>query len=158
MKKLILLIPIAFMLNSCSQVNGANPSQNKALNSVAGIKEKKAGAMQKALNNWLKNEWSPFTSDSVAPTADTKVKVVPNQDGSAKLVKIETGEVLKEMTKEEVKFQQEVKSKYQKEDRPFTLQEYVDKMSVYNKSHIGDDTNSLVKKMESLPVIGKSRR
>ena len=146
------------MFNACSQVDGANPSQNEALNKVSGTKTKKPGAMQNALDNWLKNEWNPSTSDSDTPTADTKVKVVENEDGSAKLVKIESGETLKEISKEEVTRQKEVKSKYQDDDRPFTLQEYVDKAAVYNASHPTDDSNSHVKKMNTLPVIGVKKR
>ena len=155
MKKLLLLIPIALMLNSCSTVDGASPSQNKALNNIAGKKEKKPGAMQKALDNWLKDEWNPSTSDAEKPTANTKVKVVENEDGSAKLVEVKTGVVLKEMTKKEVTHQKEVKEKYKEKDRHFTLQEYVDKAAIYNSSHVTDDSDSHVKKMNTLPVIGK---
>jgi len=146
------------MFNACSQVDGANPSQNKALNAVSGTKQKKAGAMQNALDNWLKDEWNPSTSDSQKPTADTTVKIVPNKDGSAKLVDTKSGETLKEISKEEVIEQQEVKAKYQEEDRPFTLQEYIDKAAVYNKNNPSDDTNSHVKKINAMPVIGIKKR
>ena len=158
MKKLLLIIPIAFLLNSCSQVDGVNPSENKALNQLTGRKDKKPGAMQKALDNWLQNEWNPATSDLDAPTADTKVKVIPNKDGSAKLVDVKSGETLKEMTKEQVKRQEEVKTKYKDEDRDFTLQEYIDKMAVYNETHPSDEENSHVKKVDSMPVIGTRKR
>ncbi|MCW8895790.1 MAG: hypothetical protein OQK48_00470 [Sulfurimonas sp.] len=158
MKKLLLLIPVALMLNSCSQVDGANPSQNKAVNAVAGKKEKKPAAMQNMLDSWLKNEWNPIVSGTEAPTADTKVKIVPNEDGSAKLVEAKTGVVLKEMTKEQVKKQKEVQKKYQEEDRAFTLQEYVDKMSVYSSTHVSDDEDSHTKKINDMPVIGTTKR
>jgi len=155
MKKLLLLIPVAFMLNSCSQVDGANPSQNKVLNAISGKKEKKAAFMQNALDNWLKNEWSPTVSGTKAPKAQTKVKIVPNVDGSAKLVEVKTGLILKEITKEQVKKQKEVKIKYKDGDRNFTLQEYVDKLSVYNSTHTSDEKNSHTNKINSMPVIGK---
>jgi len=158
MKKLLLLIPMAFMMNSCSQVDGANPSQNKVVNAVAGKKEKKAGYMQNALDSWLKTEWEPATSSSKAPTADTSVKIVENKDGSAKLVEVKTGVVLKEMTKEQVVHQKEVSSKYQDEDRSFTLQEYIDKMEVYNDSHISNEKDSHTAKINAMPVIGVKKR
>ncbi len=143
------------LFSACSKVDGANPSQNEALNSVAGKKEKKSGYMQQALDNWLKNEWEPVVAGTEAPTGDTKVEIIPNEDGSAKLVEAKTGVVLKELSVEQVKKQKEVQSKYKEEDRPFTLQEYVDKMSVYNATHTTDEENSHVKKISSMPVIGK---
>lgn len=158
MKKLFLLIPVALMLNSCSQVDGANPSQNKAVNAVAGKKEKKPALMQNLLDNWLKNEWDPTVSGTEAPTGETTVKIVPNEDGTAKLVEVKTGVVLKEMSKEQVKKQKEVQSKYKENDRSFTLQEYVDKMAVYNSTHVSDEENSHTKKINAMPVIGSTKR
>jgi hypothetical protein len=111
--------------------------------------------MQQALDNWLKNEWEPIVAGTEAPTGDTKVKIIPNEDGSAKLVESETGVVLKELTAQQVKKQEEVQSKYKEEDRAFTLQEYVDKISVYNATHTTDEENSHVNKISSMPVIGK---
>ncbi len=156
MKKLLLLIPVAFMLNSCSQVDGANPSQNKALNAVAGKLEKEPALMQNLLDEWLKNEWTPIVSGATAPTGQTEVKIVPNKDGSAKLVEVQTGVVLKELTKEQTLQQEDVQSKYKEEDRNFTLQEYIDKMAVYNNTHPSDEKNSHVTKINSMPVIGKN--
>lgn len=54
-----------------------------------------------------------------------------------------------------IKKDEKIREKYiEKEDNPFTLQEYVDKSAAYMKIK-GDDANSNVKKMESMPVIGK---
>ena len=145
------------MFNACSKVDGVNPSQNKALNKVAGKKEKKSGAMQNALDNWLKDEWNPSTSNSDKPTADTKVKVIENKDGSAKLIEIKSGKTLKKISKKELKRQKEVKAKYQDKDRPFTLQEYVDKAAIYDSSSVSDDSDSLIKKMNTMPVIGTKK-
>lgn len=144
------------LFSACSKIDGANPSQNQALNSIAGKKEKKSGYMQQALDNWLTNEWEPIVAGTEAPTGDTKVKIIENEDGSAKLVESETGVVLKELTAQQVEKQKEVQSKYKEEDRPFTLQEYVDKMSVYNAAHTTDEENSHVNKISSMPVIGKN--
>jgi hypothetical protein len=159
MKKLLLIIPTVFIFNACSTVDGASPSQNKAVNAVAGKKEtKEPGAMQKALDRWLKEEWEPATAGDAKPTANTKVKVVEQKDGTAELVEVKSGKVLKKMSKEEVVRQKEVKQKYKEKDRHFTLQEYVDKLSVYSSTHVTDDSKSHNKKLESMPVIGKSRR
>lgn len=145
------------LFSACSKVDGVNPSQNQALNSVSGKTEKKkSGYMQQALDNWLKNEWEPIVAGTEAPTGETKVKIIPNEDGSAKLVESDTGVVLKELTAQQVERQKEVQSKYKEEDRAFTLQEYVDKMSVYNATHITDEKNSHVNKISSMPVIGKN--
>ena len=92
MKRLLLTIPLVFMFNACSTVDGASPSQNEALNKVSGKKAKKPGAMQNALDNWLKDEWNPATSDSAKPTSQTKVKVIEQEDGTAKLIEVESGE------------------------------------------------------------------
>lgn len=155
MKKLLLSIPMVFIFNACSTVDGANPSQNEALNKISGKTQKKPGAMQNALDKWLKEEWNPKTSDSAQPNANTKVKVVEKEDGSASLVEVKSGKVLKEMSKKEVIRQKEVKAKYQDKKRHFTLQEYVDKMAVYSSSHVTDDSDSHVKKINAMPVIGK---
>ena len=151
------MIPMVLILNSCSQVDGANPSQNKAVNAFAGKKEKKTGFLQNSLDKWLKEEWSPIVSGTKAPSAQTKVKIIPNKDGSAKLVVVKTGLVLKEMTKEQVKKQKLVQTKYKDENRHFTLQEYVDKIQVYNSSHTSDEKNSHTAKINFMPVIGKSK-
>ena len=202
MKQIILITSTVIMFTACQQIDGANPSQNKALNTVSGKTEKaKSGYMQQALDKWLKEDWSPSVSGTVAPTGDTKIKilpnndgsgklvevetgtvlkelsveevkkqtevektyekkleVVPNEDGSAKLVEMNTGVVLKEMTKEQVEKRKEVQDKYKDEDRSFTLQEYVDKMAVYSSTHVSDDKESHTKKINSMPVIGSTKR
>ena len=158
MKNIIMTILAVTIFSACSKIDGVNPSQNKALKSVAGKTEKeKSGYMQQVLDNWLKNEWEPVVAGVEAPTGDTKVEIIPNKDGSAKLIESKTGAVLKELTVEQVEKQKEVQSKYKQEDRAFTLQEYVDKMSVYNANHITDEENSHVKKIGTMPVIGKTK-
>jgi len=158
MKKLLLLIPMVFIFNACSKVDGVNPSKNKTLNIVAGKKEKKPALMQNLLDDWLKNEWSPTVSGTKIPTGDTKIKIIPNEDGTAKLVNAKTNVVLKEMTKEQFEKQKEVEEKYKEEDRDFTLQEYIDKMIVYNNTHISDEKSSHSNKINSMPVIGSTKR
>ncbi|QOY54277.1 hypothetical protein HUE87_10405 [Candidatus Sulfurimonas marisnigri] len=116
MKNITLIILIIILLNGCSQVDGANPSQNKALNTLAGKEEKtKKGFLQNTMDSWVEKEWTPT---------------------------IEKDEKIKEINKDE--------------DRNFTIQEFIDKASIYNKSY--DDNNSSnsshIKKINSLPVIG----
>lgn len=154
MKNIIMTILTITLFSACSKVNGVNPSQNEALNSVAGKKEKESGYMQQTLDKWFKEEWSPAVEGTKAPTAETEVKIVEDKNGTAKLVETKTGAVLKEMTQEEVVRQKEVQSKYGDEDRNFTLQEYIDKMAVYNSTHISNKEESHTKKINSMPVIG----
>ena len=115
MKNLILAVSAIILLTSCSKVDGANPSQNRALSSVSGKEEKeKSGYLQEALNNWTKNDWTPA--------------VEKNED---------------------------IKMKNENESRNFTLQEYVDKIEVYNKEQNSTHTESHKKKISSMPVIGE---
>jgi len=158
MKKLLLLIPVVFIFNACSKVDGVNPSKNKALNIVAGKKEKKPAFMQNLLDDWLENEWNPTVSSAKTPTGDTIIKIIPNEDGTAKLVDAKTNVVLKKMTKDQVKKQKEIQEKYKEEDRNFTLQEYIDKLVVYNSTYISDEKSSHLNKINSMPVIGNIKR
>lgn len=159
MKNIIMTISTLVLFSACSKVDGLNPSQNVALNTLAGKKEKeKSGFMQQRLDKWLNEEWSPVTEGAKVPTGETKIKIIENQNGTAKLVESETGTVLKEISKEELKVQKEIHGKYQDKDRSFTLQEYIDKMAVYNGMHISDEKNSHVKKIDAMPVIGTIKR
>lgn len=60
----IILIAILSLLSltACSSTKSdVNPSQNEALNSVtkSNVQKKKDASMQKSLDAWLKNEWTP---------------------------------------------------------------------------------------------------
>ena len=112
--KSILLAISAFILNSCSSSNVVNPSQNNALNSVTSSHKEKSGAMQKSLDNWLEEEWTPT-----------------------------------------VEKDKEVKEKYSDKSRDFTIQEYVDKSTIYIKDNNNSYESSHSKKISSMPVIGK---
>ncbi len=62
-------------LTSCNSANGVNPSQNKALNSVTQATNKEEdGAIQKSLDNWLKNEWTPIVEKDEAIKEKNKDK------------------------------------------------------------------------------------
>ncbi len=89
--------------------------------------------MQKSLDSWLHDDWEPTVSKDK--------------------------EIQKKYMKEE-KVQTSAKETQQshfvdKEDKNFTIQEYVDKASAYMKAKPNDYNSSNVKKLESLPVIGK---
>ena len=59
--KFLITLFIALIFNSCSSIDGINPSQNNSLNNITDTnKEKKNGLMQKALDSWLEDEWTPF--------------------------------------------------------------------------------------------------
>ncbi|WP_457748797.1 hypothetical protein [Sulfurimonas sp.] len=123
------------LLSGCATDAPVAPSQNSDLNKISNSNGKeKAGLMQKSLDNWLKNEWTPTVNK------DKKVQ-------KKYLKKVATKRADKDDHTEE---------KYvEKEDKNFTLQEYVDKASAYAKAHPSDDKNSNVKKLQSMPVIGK---
>ena len=60
MKKMIMINSITFIvfvLNACSSHNNS-PSQNNALNKITSSPNKE-GIIQKKLNRWLKDEWTP---------------------------------------------------------------------------------------------------
>lgn len=63
MYKLTLLTITTFSmlsLTSCSSSNGVSPFQKKALNDITQASAKKEdGAMQKSLDKWLNEEWTP---------------------------------------------------------------------------------------------------
>jgi hypothetical protein len=137
MKQLIttsLTTSLFILLSGCVSDAPVAPSQNSDLNKISnsGGKEK-PGLMQKSLNSWLKNEWTPTVNK------DKKIQK-------------------KYLKKENVKGSRNNNSeeKYvEDKERNFTLQEYVDKASVYMKAHPSDDKESNVKKLENMPVIGK---
>jgi len=138
MKQLIkttLTASLFILLSGCAAGVPVAPSQNSDLNKISNSNGKeKPGAMQKSLDSWLKNEWTPTVNK------DKKIqkKYLKKADGSIQEINNTTEE------------------KYvEKEDRNFTLQEYVDKTEAYLKAKPSDDKDSNVKKLQSMPVIGK---
>jgi hypothetical protein len=63
-------------LNSCSSNATVSPSQNEALNSVTNSTAKKdnEGTMQKTLDGWLKDEWTPKVEKDEAIKAKNQDK------------------------------------------------------------------------------------
>ena len=124
------------LMIGCSALSSSAPSQNSALNSISSSNGKaKDGMMQNIMDSWFKNEWTPTVSK------DKEIqKKYMRKDGSTKTV-YKDG-------REEIHY-------VEKDDKPFTLQEYVDKAAAYRKAHPNDYEHSNVKKLESMPVIGK---
>ncbi len=123
-----------FFLLGCGSQMQPTPSQNSALESISPTNStKKSGAMQNILDDWVDKEWTPTVS---------KDKKIQEKYMEKKVIKSNMPD--------------EKKVEYvEKHDKWFTLQEYVDKMDAYSKTHPNDEENSHVHKMESMPVIGK---
>ena len=132
------------VLAGCGGSTVVAPSQNSALNSVSSSTiEKKAGWMQKGLDSWLEEEWTP----TVEKNEEIRQKYMEVEKPVDSLETNSTQQ--SELTKvEEVKY-------VEKKNKPFTLQEYLDKADVYFEAQVRDEEHSNIKKLESMPVIGK---
>jgi len=121
------------LLTACAQSNPTAPSQNSALNSISPTKEKTDGWMQNSLDSWLKDDWEPKVSnDKKIQEKYMETKIIRDANGSS----------------EKVEF-------VEKDDKGFTLQEYVDKIKAYVDSKKDDKKEeSHADKMKSMPVIG----
>ncbi|QSZ42641.1 hypothetical protein GJV85_11150 [Sulfurimonas aquatica] len=121
---------LLLLLGGCASNTKVSPSNNSALNSVSPIvKKEKAGFIQKTLDEFVEDEWTPTVSK------DEKIqKKYMSQS--------------KKASDEEVIY-------IEKEDKNFTLQEIVDKSEAYFRAKPADHNNSHVKKLNNMPVIGK---
>lgn len=150
MTQITLTILSSSLIIGCSSLSSNAPSQNDALNSISSSNGKtKDGLMQNMMDSWFSNEWTPAISEDKdiqkkymkAETNKSGVKqTYIRKDGSIKVI-YKDGE-------EKVHY-------VEKDDTPFTLQEYVDKASAYRKANPNDYEHSNVKKLESMPIIGK---
>ncbi len=141
MKQLIIISISALsivVLAGCGGKPSVTPSQNSALNNISNSTiDKKPGYMQENLDEWLTNDWSP-TVEKDEEIREKYMKIEkPLEDSDSNNTK-----------PPEVKY-------VDKNDRYPTLQEYVDKAVAYSKAQDNNDSNSLVKKMQSMPAIGK---
>jgi len=142
--QLTLTISTVIFLSACGASNMPAPSQNTALNSVSSSSAtKKAGLMQTSLDNWLRDDWTP----SVEKDKNIRKKYMKEQKGTT-VSKSDTAENSTSTTEQESTYVEDT-------DRDFTLQEYVDKTGAYIKAHEGEHKASNVKKLNTLPVIGK---
>jgi hypothetical protein len=137
---------------------GATPSQNTNLQAVSPstTASSSGGAVQRSLDSWLKEEWTPMTD--TAPTVSTKTA----QDGTVITTKTEATQVVTTKTAPNGTVVTTTEPIVQEpaDKTPFTLQKYTDKWKVYNerkaKMKEGQPQEvSNVEKISNLPVIGK---
>jgi len=125
----------ALILSGCAaSTTGVTPSQNSNLQAVSpsGTTEAEKGAMQRALDNWLKEEWTPMTTSTVKTTKSPDGKVVTTTAAVAEPA----------------------------DETSFTLQKYADKWKMYHENEAKmkegkpkDASN--VDYLDRMPVIGK---
>ena len=126
------------ILTGCANREGVAPSKNSTLHSVSpsttAVSE--GGAMQRSLDSWLKEEWTPMTKTVPVETKTTA------PDGT-----VVTTTTMVEVPEPE-------------DNDPFTLQKYADKWKVYheNKAKMMEGKPkepSHIEMMGTLPVVGK---
>ena len=144
----------ALMFSACSNHVGVSPSQNSSLGAVTPntAATAKGGAMQKSLDSWLKEEWSPATN----------VKTTTAPDGTVTTTKIESDKVVTTKTAPNGTVVTTTAPVVQEPEdtTPFTLQKYADKWKAYEENQAkmkeGQPKEpSEIDKVNSLPVIGK---
>lgn len=138
------------LISGCASSQHPTPSQNPSLNAVspntAGAS--KGGYIQRNLDQWIKEEWTPMTDVSPStpvPSASTE------QPLSSPSVSTESAPPVPNVQTTSPKVE---------DTTPFTLQKYADKWKVYlenkEKMKAGKvQEPSHLQQMESLPVIGK---
>lgn len=124
---------VTILLTGCGGHADISPSQNSALNAVSpSTSSHQGGAMQQALDSWLKEEWTPATQN------------VPARITSSDGAKTATEEVVTSKNEEQT---------------PFTLQTLADKWKVYNENKAKmkegkPQEPSHADSLKALPVIG----
>lgn len=126
------------LLVGCANREGVSPSQNTSLHAVSPstTAASEGGMMQRSLDGWLKEEWSPLTKTVPVTTTTT----------------MSDGKVVTETKMVEVP--------EPVDNEPFTLQKYADKWKVYNENKAKmmegkPKEPSNIDLVNSLPVIGK---
>lgn len=130
----------ALILTGCANHEGVAPSQNTSLQSVSPTttEESEKGYMQRSLDAWLKEEWTPLTTPHQSTGASSGTAENAQPVGSATVAAIPEP----------------------KDNAPFTLQKYADKWKVYleNKEKMNagkpKDT-SHAEMLNRMPLIGK---
>ena len=143
---------LLLLLASCGSSAPVAPSQNDALNKISNSKGKeKSSYMQQGLDTWLEEEWEP----AVEKDKEIQNKYMEKVQGVAP--KITTKEELEKNSTSNLSKKVQTEEKYvEKTNKPFTLQEYVDKAAAYNKQRQKKDLeDSHSEKMKKMPVIGE---
>lgn len=145
------------ILSGCAaNTTGVTPSQNNNLQAVSpsdtAVSEK--GAMQRALDNWLKEEWTPLT--------ETTIKTTTATDGTVTQIKTETTQVVTTTTAPDGKVVTTTKHVASEpvDETPFTLQKYADKWKKYHENEAKlkegkPKESSHIDYLDRMPAIGK---
>lgn len=152
-------LSIALLLfgGCAANTTGVTPSQNTNLQAISPSSTalSEGGAMQRSLDSWLKEEWTPLTS---TPSSVTKTTA----DGSVVTTKTEANQVIVTTKNPDGKVVTKTEPITQsvEDETPFTLQKYADKWKEYNQRKaamkVGQPQEpSHIDKVSSLPVIGK---
>jgi hypothetical protein len=128
------LVISSLLLVGCATNATLSPSQNSSLQAVSPntSANSEGGAMQRSLDTWLKEEWTPLTTPKAAETKRGEVKNT-EEPSTASIIE---------------------------DEKPFTLQSFADKWKVYheNKAKINEGKPkeaSHIDAVNALPVIGK---
>ncbi len=148
---------VTILLTGCGSHADVAPSQNSSLNAVSpSTSSHQGGAMQQALDSWLKEEWTPATKD--VPTLTT----TQAHDGTVITTKTEASQVTITKTAPDgtVTTTTEAVTVESEDNAPFTLQKYADKWKVYNENKAKmkegkEQEPSHADSLKNLPVIGK---
>ncbi len=138
-KSLYLMVAASlFILSGCANREGVSPSQNASLQTISPSNSaSEGGAMQRSLDAWLKEEWTPLTATPQNPEPKTVSESTP----AASATPVPSAAV-------------------SQDDEPFTLQKYADKWKVYheNKARMNEGKPkepSHTEMMNTLPAVGK---
>jgi hypothetical protein len=147
----------ALMLIGCAaNTTGVTPSQNTNLQIVSpsGTAVSEGGLMQRSLDSWLKEEWTPIT--------ETTLKTSTAADGTVIQTKTEAAQVTTTTTAPDGKVVTTTKAVVTEpaDEAPFTLQSLADKWKKYHEKQEKLNERkpkeaSNVEKLESMPAIGK---
>jgi hypothetical protein len=127
----IVFLSLITLISGCANREGVAPSKNPSLQVISPGTDSEGGAMQRGLDSWLKEEWTPLTT-------------TPSQkEGKG----IQAAVVASPIVQEE-------------DNASFGLQKYADKWKKYheNKDKMNEGKPkepSNVEVLETLPVIGK---
>ena len=129
------IIIAAFVLAGCATNATVSPSQNPSLQAVSPntAATSEGGVMQRSLDTWLKDEWTPLTTPKAAQ--QSKEGTTKNTEVASTTSKVE-------------------------DEKPFTLQSFADKWKVYHENEAKMNEGkpkeaSHIDAVNALPVIGK---
>lgn len=141
------------VLSGCANREGVAPSQNQSLNTVSPstTATSEGGAMQRSLDAWLKEEWTPLTAPTITKTTAPDGTVVTTTTDAKQVTTTTTAPNGTVVT---------TTAPVPEDNTPFTLQKYADKWKVYheNKAKMNEGKPkeaSHVEIMSTLPVVGK---